>query len=206
MINKSFVIIFILLLTLFGRAQVFHGMLSVGPNFTQVDGDELIGYRKIGLHTGVGVQLHLGGRWYASMETIFNQKGSYKKYPNQWDDSMKLPYYNLRLNYVEVPLLVHFNDSALWGGVGFSAGRLTSFREIERGKVVPWSWGTKPYRDMDYNVIVSVMFRIRGNLFFNFRYAYSMRYIRERTFHVDTRTWTRYQYNNMLTFKFIYFI
>lgn len=192
--------------SVFLQSQVFDGMISSGMNFTQVDGDELIGYRKIGFHAGPGVRSHLGGKWYFSLETLFNQKGSYKKYPNQWDDSMSLPYYKLILNYADVVGLLHFDDKALWFGAGFSAGRLGSMKEIERGKIVPWTYSTRPYRKMDYNVIVSVMFRLKGNLFFNFRYAYSMRYIRIRNFTVGNHQWTRYQYNNMLTFKLIYFI
>ncbi|MCX7697664.1 MAG: PorT family protein [Bacteroidales bacterium] len=188
------------------RAQLFDGMLTGGLNFTQVDGDELIGYRKIGFHGGPGVRAHMGGKWYFSLETIFNQKGSYKKYPQQWDDSMKLPYYKLTLNYADVVCLVHYDDKALWFGAGFSAGRLGSMREIERGKIIPWAYSNMPYRKMDYNVIVSVMFRIKDNLFFNFRYAYSMRYIRVRNFVAGNNQWTRYQYNNMLTCKLIYFL
>jgi len=93
-------------------AQNFIGIANVGLNISQVDGDEIYGFRKFGANIGPSVMYSFGKnkQWQIFLETNFSQKGSYQKYPNSYIDTMKLPYYNLRLNYVEIPFLLLYND------------------------------------------------------------------------------------------------
>ncbi|PLW93687.1 MAG: hypothetical protein C0592_05335 [Marinilabiliales bacterium] len=188
------------------HAQSIRGEIITGFNMTQVDGDEVVGYRKIGANLGVGAMLPLGqSNWIISIETLFNQKGAYKKFPVEYD-TLPYPYYNLRLNYAEVPLMIHYNDKdQMTFGAGFSYGRLVFLKEVEHGSQIDWTTATGPYKRGDYNFLIDVRFRVIAGLHFNLRYAYSISKIRTRTFNnAATGTWTRDQFNNLLTFRLIY--
>jgi hypothetical protein len=179
------------------------GLVMVGLNLTQVDGDEVYGYYKAGLNAGVGASLPLGKGFAFNVETIFNQKGAYKKYTIAGDSS-GLPYYHLKLDYVEIPVTFSYEDKHIWTlGLGFSYGRRVSYREIERG--IPQDSGSR-YGKNDFCILVDLQFRVWKHLKFDMRYQYSMAKIRTRNFGptLSGDTWTRDQYNNMLTFRALY--
>ena len=187
------------------KAQVFQGTVFTGFNISQVDGDDVYGYNRIGAQLGAGVILPIN-KWDITLEAMFNQKGSFQKakYPG---DSINYQY-DLRLNYVEVPLLVHYTDRQVIGaGLGFSYGRLVYAKEIEhKNNVLPYSDTVKFNKD-DFNILAEVQLRIYKGLKFSVRYAYSIIPIRERTFwrNLD-EPMTRKQYNNLFTFRFTYVI
>jgi len=185
-------------------AQNIRGEFIGGFNLAQVDGDEVVGYRKIGFNGGFGAALPFSKNWYVSVETIFNQKGAYKKYPLN-SNNLSLPYYNLRLNYAEIPLLVHYNDkNQITAGLGLSYGRVVSMREIEHGNQIKWNSVSGPYNTDDFNILVDFRLKAVWKLYFNFRYAYSVSKIRTRHFDNSVNTWTRKQYNNLISFRLIF--
>jgi hypothetical protein len=192
-------------------AQRFKGAVMGGMNIAQVDGDEVYGYRKVGGQFGVAAILPIK-KFDVTLETLFNQKGAREKqqYP---DDTINGYIYNgaydLRLNYVEVPVLAHYTDKDRYTvGLGFSYGRLVSFSEVEHdGEVPPYS-DTVAFNKNDWDVLLDLQIRVWKQLKFNVRFSYSMAPIRERTYQ-DIRgqgidPWTRKQYNNMLTFRLVY--
>lgn len=199
-----FFIALLLMVTFASRAQSIKGVAILGFNASQVDGDEVFGFKKLGLNAGVGSILPFGEKWSVSIETLFNQKGAYKRFPFEYDTLPK-PYYNLRLTYAEVPILLHFTDKNLVTlGMGFSFGRLVKFSEIEHGVKLPWTNATVPYDRSDVNFIIDVRFRAFYKFHFNFRYCYSVDKIRTRVFNNGVSTWERNQYNNLLTFRLLY--
>jgi len=188
------------------KSQAFLGTLAFGGNLTQVDGDEVYGFKKIGFNAGVGAIYPFNDMWSISIEASFAQKGAYQKYPREDDPTKSLPYYNLRLNYLEVPVLVHITDKGFLNfGLGLSWGRLVGIKEIEWGETIHSSITNSPYSDNDINGIVSVQIPIYKKLKFNFRYSYSLAKIRTRPFeNISGDTWTRKQYNNIITFRLVY--
>jgi hypothetical protein len=187
------------------QAQKFQGAVIAGFNLTQVDGDDIYGYNRIGAHLGAAAILPIK-KWDITLETLFNQKGSFQRaiYPG---DSINYQY-DLRLNYIEIPLMVHYTDRQVIGaGLGFSYGRLVSFKEIEHeGNFPPYSDSVKFNKD-DFNVLAEVQFRIYKGLKLNLRFAYSIIPIRTRTFTRNlSEPLTRKQYNNALTFTFVYIL
>ena len=134
-----------------------------------------------------------------SIETLYNQKGSYQR--KQFNDSLSGEY-KLKLNYLEVPVLFHYEDKGVINfGTGFSWGRLVEFGEWEHGNKVNWENRTGPYKRSDVDWIFDVQLRISGSLKFNFRYAYSVGKIRTRTFLTGE---TRKQFNNILSLRMVY--
>ncbi|MDI6833518.1 MAG: hypothetical protein QMD02_06715 [Bacteroidales bacterium] len=189
-------------------AQNFIGIANVGFNISQVDGDEIYGFRKFGANIGPSVMYSFGknNQWQIFLETNFSQKGSYQKYPNTYVDTMKLPYYNLRLNYVEIPFLILYNDNNLisFGG-GFSYGRLTNAKEYEYGNLINYNTLRGPYDANDFEVIAEVRFRIYQKLYGNVRYSYSIDKIRTRSYDNGVDRWTRNQYNNVISIRLLWY-
>lgn len=190
-------------------AQRFKGAVMAGMNISQVDGDEVYGYNRVGGHFGLAAILPIK-KWDITLETIFNQKGAYEgmQYQDSAVGTVINGKYDLRLNYVEIPVLAHYTDRDLFTfGVGFSYGRLVSFKEIEHDGVIPPYSDTVEFRKNDYNVLVDLQVRVWKQLKFNARFGYSMFPIRERTFYnlySIKPPYERKQYNHLLTFRLVY--
>jgi len=187
------------------RAQAFLGALAFGGNLAQVDGDEMYGFKKIGFNAGVAAIYPFTDNWSMSIEASFSQKGSYQKYPPE-DIGKELPYYDLRLNYLDVPVLIHYTDKGFLNfGLGLSWGQLVGIKEVEWGETVHSSTTNSPYSSSDINGIVSIQIPIYKRFKFNFRYSYSFASIRTREYENQAgEKWSRQQYNNMLTFRLVY--
>ena len=190
------------------HAQRFLGAVMGGMNLSQVDGDEVYGYHRVGGHLGAAAILPIN-KWDITLETVFNQKGAYQK--QQYVDSVRQlnGKYDLRLNYIEIPLMAHYTDrNIITAGAGFSYGRLVSSKEIEHDGWQPPYSDSVAFNKNDFNVLVDVQLRVYKRLKFNIRFAYSLVPIRERTFYdpysIDPEPWTREQFNHMFTFRLVY--
>ena len=194
-------------------AQIIKGEAIVGMNLTQVDGDEVFGFKKIGANIGAGVLIPVDkkGRWDVSLEALFSQKGSYEPPQGEFIDSLGNIHtgeYKLKLNYAEIPVLVMFTDKEfISAGAGFSWGRLVSVKEWEHGNLVDSTTvNSGTYSKNDFSILADFRIRIWEGLKFNLRYEYSLAKIRTREYtNYDTgNKWTRKQYNNVITFRLIY--
>ena len=111
------------------HAQIIKGELFLGGNACQVDGDECYGYKKFGVHAGAGALVPITSFMDVGLEVLFNQKGAYKR--DSLVSNSTYPYaYNLKLNYVEVPLMLYLTDKdAVSIGLGASYGRIVYIDE-----------------------------------------------------------------------------
>ena len=194
---------FLLVVTLNVDAQFIKGALIFGTNISQIDGDEVYGFKKIGFNVGASAIVPFSNKWAISIENIYSQKGAYQK--PQYADSISGEY-RIKLNYVEVPVLVHYTDKNIFTvGAGLSWGRLVKVDEWEHGNKTNTSLSSGTYSQNDINILADLRFRIWKKLKFNVRYAYSIPKIRTRE-HSDLSgdTWIRKQYNNLVSFRLIY--
>jgi hypothetical protein len=213
-IPSRYLILILLLFALSSSlsAQRFIGAVMGGMNLSQVDGDEVYGYKRVGGNIGLAAILPIKKKWDLTLETVFSQKGAYEgpQYQDSLYGTVINGKYDLRLNYVEVPLLAHFTDHERYTfGAGFSYGRLVSSKEVEHNGAVPPYSDTVAFNKNDYSVLVDLQVRVWKRLKFNIRYSYSMVPVRERVF-IDPYGISppneRKQYNNMLTFRLVYVI
>lgn len=203
--NRLVVLILILssalLFTENALAQRILGGISLGANLTQVDGDELYGFHKVGLNVGPMVAIPFGKNknWSVSMELLYSQKGSYH---GSSVDSLK---YKLVQDYAEIPVLLHFTDrKIISGGVGFSYGRLINYKETHSPFFDSLYKPQTPLSNNDISVIADLQIRIWYRLWANVRYQYSMR--SNRTVIVTDpnnpkNPDTRDQYNNVISIR-----
>ena len=204
-------ITFVFILLLFGfsmievKAQIIKGEAILGMNLSQVDGDEVFGFKKVGANVGAGVMIPIGGNWDVSLEALFTQKGANQK--PQSDDVDSSYAYRLNLNYAEVPVLVMYTDKEfISAGAGFAWGRLVGVKEWEHGKLVEsTTLNSGVYDKNDFSILGDLRIRVYKQLKFNLRYQYSLLKIRTREFsNTVGDTWTRKQYNNVISFRLIW--
>ena len=112
------------------QAQIIKGEVFAGGIASQVDGDECYGFRKFGVHAGAGALVPITNWMDVGLEVLFNQKGAYKRDSITYNSTYPHAY-NLKLNYVEVPLMVYITDKdAVSVGIGVSYGRLVGLKEL----------------------------------------------------------------------------
>ena len=191
------------------HGQIIKGFAAAGMNMTQVDGDEAYGYKMRGFNAGLGIMIPFKKNFDISLETTFSQKGANQKaqYLAFRGDDTLTGAYRLRLNYVEIPLMIHYTDkNFVTIGAGFSFGRLVGAEESEHGKLTTTTALDGTYSKNDYSVLFDLKMRVKGRLWGNFRYQYSMQRIREREYSslTGTESWNRSQFNNVLSLRLVY--
>ena len=245
--NKFFLFSFFFLLSAVcpfsASAQRFIGGVAVGFNLSQVDGDQVFGYKKIGFNGGPFVKLMLDNkqRFSLTMELLYTQKGAYQKFPvpegelvakgdtlfidPMYPEYDKKIFYKLRTDYLEIPLVVHYEDprSKVGFGIGFSWSRLAFISEME------WDFSksdtllgarrlttslnsvssSKRYFKNDWSVLFDINIPIYKGLKFSFRYQYSLvPFGKPRNFYSLSDNATapieRKPFHNTLTFRLVY--
>ncbi len=167
---KSYIFLFFfLMLASWGRTQTFEAGLILGVNASQVNGDFLAGYDKLGLHTGLKVRVSTWEHIEWSVELLLSQRGSR---PDIFtEDSRKI-----HLNYVEIPILIGFKDwqkddfyKIRFEG-GFSYGRLVgpkvSFQGVEEQ--------IDEFYNNDLSFVIGAALFTSEKLGFSFRYTHSV--------------------------------
>lgn len=221
--KRFFITIFILFISLSSFSQRFIGSVIAGGNLTQVEGDEVFGFKKVGVNAGASVMLSLDEkqRFFFTIELLYTQKGSRERsrvdsmeysgnienINNEFSYNPKLKY-KLALDYVEVPILFHYEDphTGCAFGLGASWARLVRVSEVESGYRLLTNVRSKTYSSSDWGVIADVKIPIYKGLKINLRYQYSFIKIREREYS-NTQNydqWSRNQYNNVITLRLIY--
>ncbi len=116
--------------------------------------------------------------------------------------------YKLVLNYVEIPLLVHYIDREwLRVGAGFPYGRLVDVQEWEDNvRIATTTLNESPYSQNDYSGLLDLQIPIYQQFRFNFRYTFSLTHIREREYqNVGAgEKKIRKQYNQGLSFRLMW--
>ena len=201
------------------HAQRIHAFVSSGVVLSQVEGDELKGFKHIGYTGGVGALTPLGDhyRWGLSVEALFSQRGVY----NNSHDPQNLYNIRLHLNYVDIPVLLHYQDpyGGMLFGLGLSYGRLVSRPETEHWNINS-DYFIPDTNDMSFinralMAVADMRFTIWRGLQFNIRWQYSILPVkREWTFNFYSGTNAdgspRYKsktndcYNHSISMRLIY--
>ena len=107
--HKIFLIGIFLLLPLLLSAQNFRGGVRAGISMTQISGDDLSGFHKLGAYAGgyVNWRFIQNERWAIQAEINFVMKGS-STYLKPDKNGNVAPKYVLTMYYVEVPVLAKF--------------------------------------------------------------------------------------------------
>jgi hypothetical protein len=121
--------------------QTFQAGILAGLNTSQIHGDNYWGWNQVGAVVGFFVSTNSENKVWYQMELQYSRKGS-RKIANPEKNDYDV--FELRLNYIEVPLLVRFNyrklcfQGGLSGGVLFRVREWDDFGEIKARDFRPW--------------------------------------------------------------------
>ncbi len=139
---------------------------------SQVDGDSYGGYGKIGLQAGLFSTLQTQDDYYWQVAIKWMQKGSKFKSTKQG------LYYELDLNYVEVPVsFTYIYRKKFLGEIGLSYGFL--FKAMEDNDGYGGTTPVPPMKSNDLEGLIGVGYRFSDNFWIMNRLGYSLIPIRK---------------------------
>jgi len=177
--KKSALSIVLLFSTLFlfgqdeRKESIFRAAVILGFNATQVDGDDLAGYRKFGLNAGGAAFVMLPKNFSMNFEILYSQKGS-RKTSNQ--AAINAPD-KIVLDYVDVPLIFNYHDKDSKGRDIAIFGLGVVFNSLVRYKAED-VYGTinaeNPYHRFGLEGAANISFVFAGRLGVSLRFTYSI--------------------------------
>ena len=190
------------ILTYNTNAQNFGGGLIAGMSTSQVAGDMLGGFNKIGLLAGAYTSLKIKENLKLQFEIVYIEKGS--RNPNMHEhnhpNSERI---EINLSYIEMPLTVNLQQTE---NLGVELGIISAFnisatwnRPYEKNILAP----NPQYKKYDLGVCAGINYHITDNIILNTRISNSIIPIRP---HVSgaTNNWNKGQYNTVLSFAIHY--
>ena len=173
MFKKFAILLFCGFLTLSIKAQNFGGGVILGLSASQVGGDNLGGFNKAGLLTGVFANKSISLLLSIQMEMTYIQKGS--KNPNM-NKPEHLNYLreDISSSYIEVPLLLQYNQSEILkieGGVQL-AYLIDGYYNDYLGKIAYQN--SSPFIKYDIGLLLGLDYAYSKNISLNTRISNSI--------------------------------
>lgn len=167
-------------------SQNFYGGVKAGVNLSQVDGDDFGGYNKIAPFGGVYVRNTFNNKWGGLMGIKYKHKGS-KDVKRR--DGMVYHYYEIRLDYIEIPVLATYklerfgipslfdyefeNDFFLEFGASYSY-LIQGTEDFGSGPITPEeSVSYRDFKSYDISTQAGMFYRLNENWLINLRWSYT---------------------------------
>jgi hypothetical protein len=165
---------FLLSLLLFGIhyvsfSQAFKAGISAGLSTSQVGGDGYGGFNKAGLTGGVFINTSLNEKMDGQFELEYVQKGSRKNPDTEKGDT---EFFLLRLDYVQIPMLLKYYHKNFFLEGGLYVGVLVNFHiENESGVVTDLfkSVQKEQVKSLDQGMLIGLGYRINQQFLFTTR-------------------------------------
>lgn len=175
--------------------QLFVGYLAAGMNVSQIAGDRMAGYRKVGANAGVGTYIMYKPFFSNSIEISYSMKGSQEAFKNNNPTSFK----KYTMDYVEIPVLFNYHEKEV---AIFSAG-ITFGRLIRNEAMNAISLVSTDPKKWEFGITAGGTFIVKKRFGFNLKVNYSLNSILASP---DPASKARRNgwYHNALTFRFVY--
>ncbi len=174
----------------------FESGISLGIATSQYDGDGHGGFHKLGLNAGGYSVLKINKSFQVGFEINFVQKGA-RFIPDS--ANLNANEYLLKLNYVEVPLLVKYIYKKFKFETGFGIGfLLSSYEETNYVEIT-----NDPLKKNDFTFQLGISYPVFKLLEMNWRYSYSLIPVRQ---YEPDKSFTIFKgdYNNVMSFTLRY--
>ncbi len=195
---KKIILPTLLLSTILVVAQDrFKAALKAGISTSQVAGDTYSGFNKAGINAGASVATKLNEKWNLQFEIMYAQKGS-----KHIGDQSKgdYAYYIMRLDYIEIPLLLGYKHKKFTLEFGPGYSYLISGKEYDAYGIIQ---NALPFKKTELNGNIGISYTIYTNWKFTSRYTNSLLPI--RGFTSGASVWYNHgQRNNVLSFTLSY--
>jgi hypothetical protein len=185
-----------ILTTTNSHAQSFGGGLIAGVSTSQVAGDMLGGFNKIGLLAGAYTNLKVKENISLQFEITYIEKGS--RNPKIHEDNTPD---EITLSYIEVPLSINLQQKE---NLGVDVGILPAFLiNSEMNDYLSDFEADPAFTKYDFGVFAGINYHLTNKIILNTRISNSIIPIRP---HVSgaTNEWNKGQYNTVLSFAIHY--
>lgn len=180
---------------------IFRGLFHAGLNVAQVDGDNEYGYKYLGATFGAGVMARFHPYVSTSLEINYSMQGARARLQSTDLASRR---YMVQWDYIEMPIALnlHYRDIVMISG-GLIPGIMVRYKELDNDGINVTK--TEPLgqpRQFGMEAFAGIHFIIAKHYALGFKYAYSVLKIRAAA----DGTRSAGQYNNLLTFRFMYIL
>jgi len=186
---------FLILMASAVYAQTFRAGVVFGANASQINGDFIAGFNKVGLHLGLKVVSDITEKMAWSTELLYSERGS--RTGSRFGDP-----FTISINYVEIPVLISFKDwfKEDYYKMHFEAG--ASLGRIVREKVKDTGGNARieGLNQTDLSFIAGATVYSSQHLGFSIRYTHSINLLRDERKHPGL---TRYR-GYFLTLRAVY--
>jgi len=188
----------------FKKEGIFRGLFTAGLNACQIDGDNEWGYKYFGAEVGVGAMARVHKFLSVSLELDYTMKGAKARISTVNNPN----YYQVQWDYVAAPIALnaHFFKDRLTISAGFAPGVMVRYKEFNEGGINVT--GYSPYGQphiFDLDAFAGIQYTLKKHYGFGFKYSYSTISIRH-ALPGRENGWINGQYNNVLTFRFVYIL
>ncbi len=187
----------------------FYGGVVGGFNFSALRGDIYEGYRKAGLNVGGTVFVRLLPKLFTSIELIYTQKGcrGIRVFESYYTGTF-IEKYIVNLNYVELPLMLHFQINDKWNvGAGAAYAGLVNYKEeIYTDQPFIFTADKYSFNNNELSFIINANMQFYKGWFVGMRYQQSLGTIREeRNLPIPFSTGAA-QLNQLFSLRLMYLI
>jgi hypothetical protein len=178
----------------------FKGGVRLGFSATQISGDNLAGYNKLGAYTGAFTNFPVSkdGKWKLQMELNFIMKGS-STYTPKKSNAILTNKYVLTLFYTETPLLAKYN---FYKGLEIETGPSFNFLFATKEIDAQGDLHRSPFNVFELSYIVGISYLFKEHWGVNLRWSTSVFPVRIPDWQYNEKI--KKQYNDVLAFSLYY--
>ncbi len=179
--STHFLLLFFTFCAYTGHGQSFDGGLKASLVVSQVAGDGYSGFHKAGVNVGAFVRYGFGSNISAQMDLAYIQKGSSQQ-PTVNDPDQTS--YLLRLNYIELPLVLQYRLQPVVVELGVSFDFLAG--QIEKINNLPNEQG-EVWKKMNLGSVIGIQYILNKHWVASLRSLNSIQSIRKNSVPLNVR-------------------
>jgi hypothetical protein len=198
--KKLILFLAILIIPTFAMAQkgTFKAGLIGGFNASQIDGDLLAGYNKLGFHGGATVSVQIKEMWRPSIEVLFSQQGS----RSSADETLIYgAFTRYSFDYVEIPILMNYVDGGFMLNAGLSFSRMVRLRELTLDEVDLIDIEGDNVNKNNVNLLAGIGYFFNDHVGIELRYSYAPFSVVDYN---NSTTFSKPYVVKLLTFRTVY--
>ena len=171
--NVKILFVTILLLTLSNKqlwSQArFQGAGVLGFTLSQIDGDDLLGFNKLGLSSGIKVKFQVKNKIDGNVELLYSQRGASASLFTRNDEDIFIG-----LNYFELPIYVSIND---WYKEKEKYYKMSAHAGLSYGQIISSTVSNTPFSDTEFSSS-DISYILGASIHFTPKWALTARYTR----------------------------
>lgn len=176
-------------------AQNFDAGLLGGFSTSQVTGDNLSGFNKLGSRFGAYISYPINKKMNYQLEMQYLEKGSKKPFTENSPET-----YLFELNYIELPTTLNYQVKK---GISIESGIGTAFLVDYKEQDEIADINTDKPNTFAIDFLLGVQYQFKKNLRLNIRYANSISRIRKHASEEELGL-NSGQFSSLVTFAFMY--